>query len=153
MLVRHAPPFCAVPGLGLLAACTLLGFAGCQRPAAPTPENGYRAFAEALRLGDARTAWAALSPATQQLAKVRSKAISEASGGVIKDEPALILLQSGMRPRTEPDGSMGLVKLVSTDGGTAVLEVTSGATTQHITMVRVAARWAVDLCDILRDTP
>lgn len=150
--VRHTLPLCAVR-LGLLSAWAVVGVAGCARPEAPTPENGYRAFAQALRVGDARTAWAALSPATQQLAQARSKALSEASGGVVKDEPALMLLQSGTRPRTEPDGGLGRVTLLSTDGGAAVLEVTSGPTTQHITMVRVGTRWAVDLREFLQDTP
>jgi hypothetical protein len=134
--------------VSLLLVLTVSLGAGCDKPAPHTPEAGYRAFAEALRRGDSRTAWSSLSSASRAVVEARSKAISEASKGVIKDDPALMLLQSGTRP-----APVGQVKLLGSDGGTAVLEVTSGAVVQQVQMVRDGDLWVVELSDILRETP
>jgi hypothetical protein len=126
----------------------------CERPPAPnTPQGSYLSFAEALRRGDSKGAWGLLSKPTQAAMEARARRISEASrlpgadGGVlIKNEPALMLFQSGNRP-----GPIGEVALQSSDAGAAVLTV--GADHQAISMVREGERWVVDLSATLQDTP
>ena len=129
----------------LLLLVTLL--VACDRPAPRTPEAGYRAFADAVRRGESKPAWAALSKGTQSRLEARSKAISEASKGLIRDEPALMLLQSGIRPAPSQEIT---VKTVTSDGGTATLEVAGNSGTQQITMIRDGDRWLVDLSDVVQ---
>ncbi len=137
-----------------LAGLTLwVMLCACERAPAPsTPVGSYLGFAEALRRGDSKSAWASLSKPTQAAMEARARRISEASrlpgdGGVlIKNEPALMLFQSGNRP-----GPIGEVTLQSTDGGAALLTV--GAGHQAISMVREGERWVVDLSATLQDTP
>jgi hypothetical protein len=113
---------------------------GCARPPPSSPQAAYEAFATALRRGDARTAYASLSRSTQDAMTARSRAISEASGGVVRDEPALAMFQSGTRP-----APLGEVTLVEESAGRAVLEV-SGV---RVRMIQDdGGRWAVDLSDL-----
>jgi hypothetical protein len=133
-------------------AAVLLGVlaSGCERPQPRTPEAGYTIFLEALRKGDARGAWSQLSRSSQLVVEARAKLVSDASrqadGGVlIKNDPAAMLFQSGMR--VTPPAS---VTVTANDGGAAMLEVGSG---QQIAMVREGERWLVDLSATLGDTP
>jgi hypothetical protein len=130
--------------LSLLVPITLL--LACERPAPRTPEAGYRAFADAVRRGESKPAWAALTRPTQTALEARSKAISEASKGLIRDEPALMLLQSGIRATPSQELT---IKTLSSDGGTATLEVAGSTGTQRITMIHDGDRWLVDLSDVL----
>ena len=127
--------------------CLLLGgIFACERPVARSQEElAYRAFAEAVRRGDSTAAWAALSQRTRRLMEAKSKAVSDASRGVVKDEPALMLFQSGTRPPPAGD-----VKIVESDGGTAVIEVSVDGQAHHLVMVRESDRWVVDLFDVLQ---
>ncbi|MEW6430558.1 MAG: hypothetical protein AB1730_03525 [Myxococcota bacterium] len=122
------------------AIVALLTLSACEKPAAATPEAAYNAFAVALRRGDTKAAYAALSKSTRALVEARSKTLSEASQGMVKDEPALMLFQSGTRP-----GPLGEVKVVEQSADRAVLEV-SGT---RVTMVKEdGGRWVVDLSDL-----
>jgi hypothetical protein len=136
-----------------LVGLTFLFLVACERPAPNTPVASYRTFAEALRRGDSKTAWAQLSKPTQAVMEARAKKISEASrlpdpdaGVLIRNEPALMLFQSGNRP-----APIGEVVLASSDAGAAVLTV--GSDHQSIAMVREGERWVVDLSATLQDTP
>jgi hypothetical protein len=125
----------------------ILVVAACDRPAPRTPEAGYRTFAEALRRGESKAAWACLSKPTQALMEAKAKELFEATRGLIRNEPALLLFQTGMRP-----GAVGEVSVVSTDGGTAVLQVAgSDSSSTQVTMQRDGDRWLVDLSDILQE--
>ncbi len=117
-----------------------VGVMACERPGPRTPEAGYRVFAEAVRKGDTHAAWTALSRPTRAAVEARAHAISAASGGLIKDDPALMLFQSGTRP-----APAGEVTLVQSDGGTAVLEVAGPSGPRRIAMVRDGEAWLVDL--------
>lgn len=120
----------------LLSLCAL---AGCREQPPSTPEAAYRAFASALRAGDRAAAYAALSEPTREAIEARATQIAEASKGMVKNDPAVMLFQSGTRP--EP---LGEVKVLEQHDTTAVLEV-GGA---RVTMVRdTAGRWRVDLHD------
>ena len=124
----------------LAALLGLVTLSACEKPAAATPEAAYQAFAIALRRGDTKTAYAALSKSTREAVEARAKEISEASKGVVKNEPALMLFQSGTRP-----GPLGEVKVVEQNGDRAVLEV-SGA---RVKMIKEdGGRWVVDLADL-----
>lgn len=122
----------------------------CARAPADSPEAAWRAFAIAVRKGDARGAYAALSPATREKIEARARAIAAASGGVIKNEPALMFFQSGTRP-----APMGDVKRLSADDAVAVLEVGVPGGSQQVKLVRDSGRWLVDLSDTpeLRGAP
>jgi hypothetical protein len=119
------------------------GLMACERPAPRTPEAGYRAFAEALRRSDARGAWATLSRPTRTLLEGKAHAISEASGGVIKEDAPLMVFQSGTRP-----GAVSEVRLVQSDGETAVVEVAGAPRPGRVKLVRDGQSWLVDLVDV-----
>jgi hypothetical protein len=134
-------------GWVLLHLLLLFGMNACDRREARAPEElGYRVFADAVRRGDSAAAWANLSQETQALMNAKAKAISEASKGVVKNEPALMMFQSGIRPPP-----LGDVKMIESDGGAAMLEGSATGEAQRIRMVREGGRWVVDLSDIFRE--
>ena len=125
----------------------VIGICACERNAPRPPEElAYRTFAEAVRRGDSAAAWGGLSQTTQRLMEAKAKAVSEASNGAVKNEPALMMFQSGTRP-----APLGEVKVLESDGGTTVILVTSSGENHHVVMVREGDRWAVDLSAILRE--
>ena len=124
--------------------------AGCRREA-PTnsPEAAYRGFIEALQKGNTRKAWASLSAPTRHKVEERSKAIAEASKGVVRDEPELLLFQ-GTRP-----GPLGEVTQVKVDDTSALLQVASAGGPREVKLVKDSGKWLIDLSDTLerRDLP
>ena len=81
-------------GLVMLAACEH----SAAKPSASSPEASYRQFAEALRGHDPKVAWELLSAPTKSAAEVRSKAVAAASQGLVRDDPMIMVLQSGVLP-------------------------------------------------------
>ncbi|MDP1822971.1 MAG: hypothetical protein Q8L48_07010 [Archangium sp.] len=132
-------------GLGVLVAVA----AGCRREPANSPEAAYRGFIEALQKGNTRKAWGSLSSATRQKVEERSKAIAEASKGVVRDEPELLLFQ-GTRP-----GPLGEVTQVKVDETSALLQVASSSGPREVKLVKDSGKWLIDLSDTLerRDAP
>lgn len=125
-----------------LAVLVLLGVS-CKPPQpTTTPETAYRAFNDALNKGNAKSAWSALSEATRSKIKERSKAISEASQGAIRDEPEAFLFQT--RP-----GVITSVTAVKTDETTAVLQIASASGTREVKLVKDSGTWFIDLSDQL----
>ncbi len=128
----------------LLAVVVLVTVAaGCRREAANSPEAAYRAFIEAVQKGNTRKAWQSLSPATRRSVEVRSKAISEASKGVVRDEPELLLFQ-GTRP-----GPLGEVTQVKADETSALLKVASASGSREVKLVKDSGKWLIDLSDTI----
>ena len=122
--------------------------AGCRREPPNSPEAAYRGFIEALQKGNTRKAWGSLSAATRQKVEERSKAIAEASKGVVRDEPELLLFQ-GTRP-----GPLGEVTQVSADETSALLRVASASGPREVKLVKDSGKWLIDLSDTLgRDKP
>ncbi len=127
--------------------------AGCRREPANSPEAAYRAFIEAVQKGNTRKAWQSLSASTRQKVEERSKAISEASKGVVRDEPELLLFQ-GTRP-----GPLGEVTQVKADDTSALLKVASAAGPREVKLVKDSGKWLIDLSDTIpqpterRETP
>jgi hypothetical protein len=124
----------------------VLGVLACDRPAPRTPVAGYRAFAEALRRSDAKGAWATLSRPTRAALEARARAIATASGGLIKEDPALMVFQSGTRP-----APVGEVKLLRADDRAAVVEVVGASGPQRVALVHDGDEWLVDLVDVFSE--
>lgn len=146
--LRAATPKASMKRPMRLGWLLLLGFAACENVGTRTPaEAAYGRFVEALRQQDAPRAWASLSTRTRSSMEARAKAVADASFGTVKNEPALMLFQTGLRPRTPSE-----VRTIEGDGGTAVLAVRVGDKTSRVRMVLEDGRWAVDLPDVLSET-
>jgi hypothetical protein len=130
-----------------LVIVTLLALSGCNRPRWDRPDEAYKSFSSALRRGEVKTAWEALSADTRKAMEARSKVVAEASGGSVKDEPMLMFFASGYKPL--PQGDM---KVAKEEGQSAVVEVTiaDGGATQSQRMVKEGDRWAVDLTEAFK---
>jgi hypothetical protein len=125
----------------------MAAMAACPARSDPSsPEGAYQAFVAATRRHDTASAYALLSSATRAVAAERSRAVSAASGGAIKDDPAAVLLQSGIRPEA------GAVKVVALDGGVASLVVETPSGRSPVTLVREDGGWHLDLVQQLRGT-
>lgn len=129
----------------LAIAVSVVMLAACERPVSKptTPEATYRQFAEALRGRDPKLAWELLSLSTRTAAETRSKAVAAASQGIVRDEPMIMVLQSGVMP----DPTIGDITVISKNDSQAVLEVGAPSRRQKVTLVKDAAGtgWAVDL--------
>lgn len=115
--------------------------ASCRREPANSPEAAYRSFIEAIQKGNTRKAWNALSAATRQKVEARSKAISEASKGVVRDEPEQLLFQ-GTRP-----GPLGEVTQLEAGESSALLRVASATGAREVKLVKDSGKWLIDLSD------
>ena len=130
-------------GLSIVGLVVML--AACDRPATrpSSPEASYRQFAEALRGHDPKVAWELLSPATKSAAELRSKTVAAASQGLVRDDPMIMVLQSGVLPEV----NIGDITVVSQTEQTAVLEVGAPTHRQQVTLVKgpSGSPWLVDL--------
>ena len=129
--------------LAIVVSVVLL--AACERPVSKpsSPEATYRQFAEALRGRDPKLAWELLSPSTKTAAEARSKAVAAASQGVVRDDPMIMVLQSGVLP----DPTIGDVTVKTAGDPVTVLEVGAPTRRQAVTMVKdpITGSWSVDL--------
>ena len=69
----------------MLLLLSLVGLAGCRSDRFDTPDDAYRLFSSALKRSDVNMAWESLSAETRAALESKSKAISDASKGAIKD--------------------------------------------------------------------
>jgi hypothetical protein len=120
--------------VGLLAAC--------PGPGVDTPEAAYAAFAQAQQRGNSKAAYERLSEATRRAIEARSKEISAASGGSIRDEPALLTFATGAKPLPVTE-----VKVMKVEGDTATILAVADGTSREVKLVREAGRWKVDLSE------
>lgn len=139
-----------------LAAVALL--AACQKAPLTSPEGTFRAFSDALRRQDTKTAFSLLSQKSQALLSERSKALAAASKGTIRDEPALLTFFTPRRAQP-----LVAVSVAQATDSSAVIEVKTcqrpldaagacpaGADVQErVTMVKEAQRWAVELPELV----
>lgn len=126
--------------VGLLAV-------GCAQKSPPqTPEAAWSRFSEALRQADAKVAWDSLSKASRAELETRSKAVSEASHGVVKDDPQAMLFQSGVRPR-----EITAAKRLTADEREATLEITVGGRNEQVHLVQEDGAWRVDLAGAIKE--
>lgn len=126
----------------LLVAMLSLG--ACARARPGTPEAAYLTFSTALQRSDARTAWSLLTQSTKELVAAKSKALSEASKGAVRDEPEVLLFAAGRA------GAPGELKVVSADDTRAVLKVTGAGGEREVKLVKDSGRWLIDLSDQLK---
>ncbi len=134
----------AMKWISVLAAAVVV-FCGCSRPRWDKPDEAYKAFSAALRHGEIQVAWDALSEPTRKAAEARSKEVSTASGGAVKDEPMLMFFSSGYKALPQGD-----VKVTSQEGQSAVVEVDVGGTSQSQRMAKEGERWTVDLTEAFK---
>lgn len=126
--------------------CALLVFVSCRREtSAATPELAYRSFIDALNRGQARRAWGYLSTSTKERVQAKSKELSLASKGLVRDEPETLLF-AGSRP---PASSMLSLSPVRSDENTAVLTVSDGGGSQEVKLVKDSGKWFIDLSERL----
>lgn len=125
---------------GGVMAVLLLAMA-CRLEPGGSPEAAYRRFSEALQKGQTQTAWTMLSKASRDKASQRSRAISEASHHLVRDEPTELFFQGH---RAEPLGELAVVKA---DETSALIQVVSEQGRSDIKMVKEAGKWFIDLSD------
>ena len=123
-----------------------LGLAGCRADRSDNPADAYRLFSSALKRSDVNGAWDSLSVETRALLEQKSKAVSAASKGAIKDEPKMLTFVSGVK--IQP---IGEVTVRSIEGAVAVLEVKDPGGKREQKMVKAGNRWYVDLTDSLKE--
>ena len=131
--------------MGVVVVLTLM--ASCKPQPANSPEAAYRSFIDAVQKGNTRKAWNALSSATRKKVEARSKAISEASKGVVRDEPEQLLFQ-GTRP-----GPLGEVTQLKADESSALLRVASATGAREVKLVKDSGSWFIDLSDSIPNPP
>jgi hypothetical protein len=124
--------------LGIAAALLLLA-PGCRKPG---PEEAYRAFAEALRAGEAQKAWSLLSEGSRKALDARAAELSGATGGVVRDAGAALLV--GTEARRAP--RIASVTVVREGKGEAVLRVADASgEAREVAMAREGGGWRVVL--------
>jgi hypothetical protein len=123
-----------------LGALCVAGITNCRPSQEESPVSAYNSFAETLRRGDLKSAYGYLSGETRQAIEQRTQAVSAASGGLVKSDPATWIFGSAGRPPPLTE-----VKLLSLDGGTATVRAAGGSLTTNVTMVRERTGWKVDL--------
>lgn len=141
-----------------LVLVVTLALAGCQKPSLATPEGAFRAFSDAARRQDAKTAFSMLSEKSQALLSERSKAVVAASKGTVRDEPALLTFLTPRRAAplisisvSKVEAERALIDVKTCDkpleaGGACP----AGADVQErVTMVKEAQRWAVELPELV----
>ena len=129
--------------VAVAALCT-----GCQRPKWDTPVDGFRSFQLALKHGDARSAWEAISRDSRGRIESKLKAVSKASGGVVPEgEAAAMALATGLK--SEP---MGEVSLKEATGDRAVVLVKVKDSQREQLMVREDGKWRLDLLPLLPES-
>ncbi|MBL8920938.1 MAG: hypothetical protein JNJ54_18895 [Myxococcaceae bacterium] len=143
--------------VSLIAVALLL--AACQKAPANTPEGAFRAFNDALRRQDAKTAFSLLSEKSQALLTERSKALASGSKGAIRDEPALLTFLTPRRANP-----LVSISVASASEASALIEVKTcarpldaagtcpaGADVQErVAMVKEVQRWAVELPELVK---
>jgi len=141
--------------LPLLAA---LSVAACQKGPPTTPEAAFRAFGDAVKRQDARSAFELLGPKSRAALEARSKALAVESKGAVRDEPALLAFRTPAQP-----APVVSIVVAQADEAAAVLEVktcrqaldASGAcpagadVQERVTMTKVGQRWGVELPELV----
>ena len=132
----------ATPLLVLVLAASAL--TGCDRSSFATPVEAYRSFHRHAQRGELSQAYEALSTPTREALAARAKALAEASGGSVKDDPVALFFSNVSRP-----ADVAEVTLESEQGDVATLRVVSSGTRRTVRMVREPQGWRVDLSGAL----
>lgn len=131
------------PFLALVLAALVAVGVGCGPPEAGSqsaPEAAFRVFRDALQRGDRATVFAMLDDESRAVLEARAAAWADAGGDPM--DPAAFLGVADVLVETEVE----TMERISSDGDRAVLELTTWHETTHrVELVRVDARWRVDL--------
>lgn len=120
---------------------------GCNRPRWDTPIDAYKSFARALEKGERNTAWNALSSESRKIVEARSKAVSQASGGAIQDDPQLLVFGGNFTASPIDE-----VKVVKQEGDVATLSVSPrGGQAREVRMVKEGEAWKLDVSELLKE--
>ncbi|HSN90837.1 MAG TPA: hypothetical protein VLS93_06385 [Anaeromyxobacteraceae bacterium] len=122
-----------------LAAALLLVAPGCRKSG---PEETYRAFAEALRAGEAQKAWSLLSEGSRQALDRRAAELARETGGVVRGAGVALLV--GSEARRAP--RIASVTVVREGPDEAVLRVADeSGDAREVAMAREGGGWRVVL--------
>ena len=127
-----------------LLVLALLALGACNRPSYESPVKAYNTFLRAVQRDDEKTAYASLSQATQEALKARAQAVAQASGNVVKPEPAAFFFAN-----VPPPTDVKEVSLASEQGEVASVSVVSSSGKSEVRMTREASGWKVDLTQSL----
>lgn len=130
-------------GIGFLV---ILGISACELPTTADPVGAYLGFQKAAQGRNAQSAFAALSSATKEVTRQRSKAISIASGGVIKDDPISMVMTPPLR-RSET--AKPRVSKIEKD--TAWVLIDENGRPSEVKLVLEQGKWKIDLTRWLVD--
>ncbi len=130
-----------------LTFAAVIATAACRSANPPGPEEAYQGFIDALRRNEVNRAFAYLSKDTRALATKRAAALRAATRGAVEENPAEILLQSGIRPELES------AKMVESDGGRALLFVTISTGQHRVALVKEDGTWKVDFTPAFAEFP
>jgi hypothetical protein len=122
----------------LLTAALLLG--ACSQPRFDTPVVAYQSFHRLVQRQEYEQAWQALSEPSRQALAARSRALSEASQGGVKDDPMAFFFTNAARVPDVTD-----VTLLSEEGERATVRVLTAAGASEVRMVREPSGWRLDL--------
>jgi hypothetical protein len=120
---------------------------GCR---AEGPAEAYRAFAAAVRDGDAKEVWSRLSKGSRDALDARAAALSSRTGGVTPERGVDLVLG---------DAALGAARLESVvvvreSAGAAELRVeVHGAGARIVSMAREDGRWRVVLPSVIQANP
>ena len=120
-----------------LAAIAFL--TACPAPVSDTPEDAYRAFAEAANKGDGAVALSRLAAASQESLRRDMGAVATASAGSMRDDAAAFTFH-GSRGSPVPS-----VRLLKKEQDRATVEVTARDGTHEVSLVREGAEWRIEL--------
>jgi hypothetical protein len=130
-----------------LVVVTILVLAGCNRPTWSTPDGAYASFARAVRKGEYKLAWGALSHTSRTLLEERSKALAAVSGGALEDDPQALFFGSVEQPPAVRN-----MEVEQQEGDVAVLAVTpEQGPAKKLRMLKEAGGWKLDVSDALKD--
>ena len=128
-------------------AVACLALIGCNRPTWSTPDGAYALLVGAVKKGDYKVAWDALSEASKRAIEERSKALAAASGGALEDDPQALFFGSGEQPQPAQK-----IEVVREEGEVAVISVTPDeGPPRDLRMVKESGGWKLDVSDLLKD--
>ena len=123
----------------------VLACSACQRPRGDDPAEQYLLITKSAQRGDSKTAFAALSSATQRKVEAQARELAALSDGGVRDDPPNLLFRQLQLPSAAPD-----ITVTKRDANTAILKVVVGARTADVRMVLENGVWKLDLLDVLK---
>jgi hypothetical protein len=127
----------------LLAVAVLslaVGSSACRR--ADGPAERYRAFAAAVRGGDAAAVWSMLSRRTRAAFDARAKALAAAAPAGVVSASGEDLVLGDLAVRSERPRSVVVVR-ESRGAAVVSVEIEGGGPAREVTLVREEGAWRV----------